>query len=86
MGREAAERAVKERRAVLILTVSGVSERTKRGIGRISGGIPAVEVSFERNEVEAVFTRYFAVAAITDVNFRDLFLRALEDGGRHKGV
>lgn len=37
---------------------------------------------FGQDEIETVFKKRFVIAAVTDRNFRDLFMEALKDSNR----
>ena len=80
IGSTATQKAISSKQAKLIVFASDVSPRTFRNFTRILGDIPYVTLGVDQDELEVTMKRRFAVAAITDSNFKDLFLKSLKEG------
>ncbi|MCL2538761.1 MAG: 50S ribosomal protein L7ae [Oscillospiraceae bacterium] len=79
VGYDSVENAALSGKAKLVVAVNDISERTLRNAKRVSGNTRFVEAPFGADEMQAVFGRRIVIAALTDSNFSDLFIQALND-------
>ena len=80
IGFTATKNAMLQKQSSLVLFSSDISDGTKKKILQIIGDTPYVDMTFSSEEIEKVLRRRFVVAAITDNNFKQLFMKALKEG------
>ena len=88
VGGEAAETALRQGRAGLVITASDAAENTVRRLRNRSGGIPVMPLPYTKETLgAAIGYRSCAVAALCDDGFVQAFCRArdLPDGGPPRG-
>ena len=80
IGYQATQHALISGRASLVVAARDISERTLNKAKKVGSGVLFVNAIFDQNEIQTVLGRRFAIAAVTDRNFSDLFIKAYEDG------
>ena len=79
MGFSAAEKALRAKQAFLVVVTSDIAGGTIKKITRLAGDTRLVGLPCSKGDIEAVMKRGFAVAAVTDMNFKELVLKALKE-------
>ena len=79
IGFMATKNAITDRKALLVILTSDISESTEKKIMQVIEDMPILKIKTTGDDIEAVMKRRFVVASITDINLKELFLKAVEE-------